>query len=376
MECSRQEALHPALAREAGRLALVVFGLALVWCGRAVEPPPRPRGTITSLQLPSGVVPQPRDGSSADELSGIAVDGDGTVYVADISWGAVYRIRSDGTADALIGGSASAVIGDGVGNAVRFWDPGQLGLDGHGNLFVPDIPDGAIQVIELASATVSTVAGRTAVGFRDGTTSVAEFDGPMGIAPSGDGRRIYIADTRNNVVRRVDLDASTVVTIAGSPAGGYADGPGARALLNQPASLAFDPRGDLWVNDAGNRVIRRIDLHDRAFGVTTISGRVGMSGYAEGPAEETLFGALCGMALGPDGTMFVADAGNRVVRSVAPNGTTNLVAGTPLPIDSNLPPGIDGAAADAVFTLPCGIAVGGDGTIYVADVHAVRRIRR
>ncbi len=183
--------------------------------------------------------------------SGIAIDKKENIFVSDIQNHAIRMIAPTGEVSTFAGGSQGDT--DGVGGQAQFNTPGGLAFDGQGNLFVADVGNNRIREI-TADRVVTTFAGSTK-GFTNGTTKEAKFASPTDIAFDSAGR-VLVADTANNCVRRVGLDGS-VTTLAGGSYGKI-DGLGSLAKFCYPENLAFDSSGCLYVSDTENSLIRMI----------------------------------------------------------------------------------------------------------------------
>jgi DNA-binding beta-propeller fold protein YncE len=215
------------------------------------------------------------------------------------------------------------LAGDGVagfrdGQSARFSDPWGVAVAGDGRVFVADAGDNdRIRVIDREGRT-AVFAGSSS-GFIDGPGALARFDTPSGLAIDDKGI-LYVADTGNDAVRRVDADG-IVTTIAGGHGRGDRDGPLAAARFNGPLGVAVDLRGDVYVADTYNHRIRRIDASGT---VTTIAG--GAPGFRDGPAAQARFDTPCSLAIGPDGSIWVADTRNRAIRRIGPDGNVSTLA--------------------------------------------------
>lgn len=209
--------------------------------------------------------------------------------------------------------------------------------------------------------TVSTVAG-SRHGLADGAGAEARFRGPMGLAHAHGA--LYVADVGNHAIRRIDA-SGRVTTFAGGTQG-FADGVGKAARFSYPRDVAADAAGNLYVADATNRRIRKITPDGR---VTTLAGQGGR-GRQDGAGERATFHSPWGLDVAPDGTVFVADCGNHVIRRVGADGRVSTLAGTPQRGYAN------GRGPAARFYLPRDVAVAEAGTLYVADAgnHRVRRV--
>jgi hypothetical protein len=161
--------------------------------------------------------------------------------------------------------------------------------------------------------------------------------------------------------------ASKVTVVAGSREGGYLDGPGAEAKFTEPAGIAADAAGVLYVTDNGNYRVRRIATDGT---VSTLAGG-GRGPFRDGTGEDAAFRTPTGIAVGPDGRIYVSDTGNARIRAITPDGVVTTFAGNG-----------EGASVDAQdplsasFISPRGLAFAPDGSLYVADANAMnlRRI--
>ena len=217
---------------------------------------------------------------------------------------------------------------------------------------------------------VETVAGTGIPGFLDG--EAARFNLPQAVLVISEGE-IVVLDTFNNLVRSVSgCETSTLSgrLLApdqfGFPAGSRLDGELGESLFFRPIGGAVDFLGRIMVADAFNHVIRVIDDEH----VFTLAGS-GDSGHADGETAEAMFNHPSDVAFGPCGSLFVADTLNHVVRKIDIYGMVSTIAGIPGSYGF-----YDGNADAALFNAPMGIAVSGDGVIFVSDTgnHLIRKI--
>ncbi|HEY0320737.1 MAG TPA: NHL repeat-containing protein [Pyrinomonadaceae bacterium] len=211
---------------------------------------------------------------------------------------------------------------------------------------------------------VSTLTGTGAPGFNDGQLNQARFADPFGIVVDSKGN-MYVADAgENNRIRKVTPEG-IVATIAGSDEG-FKDGQGASARFNTPSALALDAHDNLYVADTGNNAIRKITPEGM---VTTIAGG-GNAGFQDGPADDARFNAPVGVAVDAQGNVYVADTYNDRIRLITTYGQVATIAG-------GASPGyLDGAALNASFDTPCGLAIAPTGELYIADTgnNAIRKL--
>jgi len=222
--------------------------------------------------------------------------------------------------------------------------------------------------IAAAQDLVTTLAGQPLVsGASNGFRTNALFSDPAGIAVGPDGS-IYIADSQNHAIRKIDANgiASTLAGQLGVR--GFQNGTGTQAQFDTPCGIARDRDGNLFVSDTGNHTIRKI-APDGA--VTTVAGIPGDSGFANGSASTALFSSPLGIKVTTNGTAFVCDCGNHLVRAISPNGLVSTLAGDPGVWGSD-----DGAGASAHFNGPIGVVLDNEGNLFVSDSnnHTIRRI--
>lgn len=184
-------------------------------------------------------------------------------------------------------------------------------------------------------------------GMANGIGTAARFDTPSGIARNGQGN-LYVADRYNGVVRKIDPQGN-VTTFAGMPGErGYVDAQGANARFSVVSGIAVDGAGNVYVDDYGNALIRKITPDGR---VSTLAGHAGMSGHSDGQGSDALFGGNpSALAVDGGGNVYVAET--LYVRKIAPNGMVTTLAG----------PGTGAGFADLN-----GIAVDNAGNVYVVD---------
>lgn len=211
-------------------------------------------------------------------------------------------------------------------------------------------------------ANVTTVAGDATPVFRDGAQS--GFSDPFAVAVAIGGT-VYVADAgESNRIRKIAPDGN-VTTFAGGNEG-FFDGPTTSASFNTPSGLALGPDGNLFVADTGNNRIRKITRDGQ---VSTVAGN-GTAGYADGPASQAQFNGPIGVAVDKAGNIYVADTYNDRIRLIGTDGQVSTVAG------QGTPGYADGDRNTALFDTPCGIVIANDNSLIVADTgnHRLRKI--
>jgi sugar lactone lactonase YvrE len=344
-------------------------------------------------------------------LYGLASDGAGTLYAADEASVIVAVATATGAAHAIAGQPDTYGSADGVGAAATFSGPTGVALGPDHTLRIADTGNYSVRALATATSAVSTLAGAPAAAAAvDGTGSSARFDAPQGAAFDGT-RTLYVVDWNDDTVRAVDVASGAVRTLAGTAGvAGSADGTGPAAAFNQPTYAAYDGAGQLYVSDSGNFAVRRIDVATAA--VTTVAGGgfvpegLALDGsgalYVADSAFSTILrvdpktgatsafagahsrgcatgdgvggsAGFCGpqgLAYDGIGNLYVTD--NQSVRRVdLATAQVTTIAGSPGASGT-----ADGVGAAALFDSPSGLAYDGAGHLYVADSFnaTVRRI--
>jgi serine/threonine-protein kinase len=245
--------------------------------------------------------------------SGVAVDGEGSIIIAD--WGnhAVRKLTPDGTVSTLAG-SGRQGFADGAGTAAQFYYPRDVAVDGEDSIIIADYVNHRVRKI-TPDGTVSTLAGSGRAGFADGAGAAAQFNGPSGVAVDGKGS-IIITDSGNHRVRKITPDG-TVSTLAGSGSKGFAD--------NYSRGVAVDGEGSIIIADWGNHRVRKLT---RDGTVSTLAGS-GSKGFADGAGAAAQFKHPYGVAVDGEGNIIITDFSNQRLRKITPDGTVStLFAGT------------------------------------------------
>jgi HYDIN/CFA65/VesB-like, Ig-like domain len=330
-------------------------------------------GTVTTLAGTAGPTPSGANTPWLDLLNrpfGVATDGAGNLYVADTDSNVIRKVVLATGVMTTFAGSATSVTGeDGTGTAASFYQPQGIVGDGAGNLFVTDTSNDTIRKIVIATGAVTTLAGRLRQpDNNDGTGTNAGFENPMGIATDGAGN-LYVADTSNNMIRKIVIATGAVTTLAGSFQSGANDGTGANATFNGPTGIAADGAGNVYVSD-GNCTIRKIVIATGV--VTTLAGTVKQCTTLDGTGTAAHFFEPYGIASDGAGNLYVADSGDDTIRKIViATGVVTTFAGTPGQT------GIaDGTGAAARLSWPFGLVSDGAGNLYIADTgnNAIRKI--
>jgi sugar lactone lactonase YvrE len=375
--------------------------------------------TFTTFAGPVGG-PGSADGTGSDARffapAAVATDSGGNVYVADTDNHTIRKVSPTGVVTTVAG--LAGVFGnlDGIGGAARFDNPKGVAIDRAGNVYVADTYNETIRKITPAGM-VTTLAGSPGiVGSTDGRGSAARFSRPSGVA-TGSGGTVYVADTDNHTIRKI-TPTGTVTTVAGlAGAFGDADGTGAAARFDHPRGVAIDSGGNVYVLDGSRRgssdsgSLRKIDT---AGMVTTLADAAGRAIFFDEPAAVATDGGgnvyvtdqgklrkitpagvetnvsdavgshvasadgiriwesfFSGVATDSGGNVYGSDTRNHLIRKITPEGVVTTMAGSASTRGS-----ADGTGSAARFGSPEGMATDIDGNVYVADseTSSIRKI--
>lgn len=314
--------------------------------------------------------------------TGICISSDGAfLFVADYSGNRIRKINITTKAVTTLAGNGNSGYADGAGTSAQFSYPSGICISPAGDfLYVCDNGNSRIRKIEIANANVTTIAGDGNYSYADNATgTMASFNGPTDVKIAGDSV-LYVSDTENHLIRKVNISTTTVSTVAGMlNVGGFQNGIGTNAAFRLPKGLAVSNDGTkLYVADNGNNMIRMIEL--ASADVTSVSGE-GTAGFADNSNGALVkFNAPNGVAVvpGDDNLLYVADNSNHRLRQVNINtGATTTIAGNgAVPPASTFADNANGS--NAKFFYPTNLIVSPDNKdIYVADQgnFRVRRVK-
>ena len=260
--------------------------------------------------------------AALNEPYGIAIGRTGNLYIADRLNAVVRRVDASGMIATLAGTRAGFSGDNGPAARAGLVEPNGLGLDtAQRRLFIADVADHRVRVVDLMGGTISTFAGtgNAAHSGDGGTAASAGIFGARAVKIAADGT-VYILERQGSSLRAVDPRSGIITTVAGTGARGYSgdDGAALAAVFDAPKEMALDPEGDMLIVDTENHAIRRIDR--RAGIVTTIAGGHQGSHGDGGPATEAGLDRPHGVVVGPDGAIYIGDTNNHRIRKLSRSG--------------------------------------------------------
>ena len=301
----------------------------------------------------------------------LAVDSAGNLYFAEAATGRVRKVDRSGQVSTVAGSGLTGDSGDGgPATRARFGRIEGLALDPAGNIYIADADKNRIRRVDSAG-TIETIAGTGRFGWDGdgGPAASATLTAMSGVATDQNGN-LYIADTWADRIRKIDSHG-TISTVAGTGEEGRSGdgGPATEARLNRPHGVAIDGSGNIYIADTENHLVRRVDGSGT---ITTFAG-TGDEGYSGdgGAATDAQLDEPHAVAIDPTGNVFVADTRNRTVRRVDPAGIITTVAGTG-------PRGrgrVTGIGTEVRMSHPRALAIGRSGDVYIADQWANRVLR-
>ncbi len=335
-------------------------------------------------ELSPGDLDGPADRARFLGPTGLALTADDGLIVAETGANRVRIVRNSpqGRRVETIAGNGMLGNRDGSGAEAMFRRPTDVAVGPGGEIYVADSDNHTIRRIDPSPSggwTVSTVAGRGfTAGFADGPAKAARFNRPTSIEVDAAGN-LYVADQANNRIRMIRAGSADVVTLAGTgEAWGWRDAAiGSQAQFVHPTALALGNHGELYVFDTGNQLLRRINA-DPGRSVTTLAGRLFDSfGFNDGPGDQAQFRMQMGIAATPEGHVLLTDTANFRIRKVVPGADAATTRVFTIAGSGRMGSTLgSGAVADIVA--PTGIAVGRSGKLYVSDSYhqVIRELTR
>ena len=299
---------------------------------------------------------------------GVSVDANGNVYIADTGNSVIRKVDTSGKITTIAGNGMQGFSGDGgLATSASLYAPTRAVPDRSGNLYIADYYNQRIRKVDPAGI-IATFAGTGDFGYNgDGILATsAQLNSPYGIAVDSVGN-VYIADSFNYRIRKVDT-SGMITTIAGDGWGGAIGdgGPATSAELSEPEDVALDGHGNIYIADAANSKIRKIDSSGI---ITTLAGNGNFDfGGDGGPAASAVVNFPTGVTADSSGNVYIADFQNNRIRKVDSSGTITTIAGTGTSGFS----GDGGPPASAELSFSMEVAVDTAGNVYIADTNNAR----
>jgi len=343
-------------------LRCLCFLLFILSCGAGAQPVIR---TVAGTGS-KGIEGDGGPGVSAqvNDPGGICRGPDGSLYICDTANGRIRQLKPDGNLVTLVGASGE----------LKLKEPYEVRLDSAGNLFWVERLTHCVRRRDHQTGEVTMIAGNGTAGFSGdgGPADKAQLNEPhsIGFDKAGD---LYICDVKNHRIRKVDMKSRVISTFSGTgerkptPEGAAIAG----APLSGPRALDFDAAGNLWLALREGNAVLELDL---AKGVIHHVAGTGLKGFTGdgGPAKDATMNGPKGIAVGPNGNVYIADTENHAIRMIdTKKGTIELVAGTGQRGDN-----AESNPLKCQLARPHGIFVAADGNIFIGDTenHRVRVI--
>ena len=284
-------------------------------------------------------------------VAGVAADSAGNVYIADECNNRIRKV-SNGIITTVAGGGSSPAANNIPATAIQLDQPNLIAVDSAGNLYIAQEFNQGAPVLKIVNGVATQIAGNGARSFSGdgGPAGSAQFDNPAGVAVDSAGR-VYIADAVNNRVRMISNGIVTTIAGTGSAALGGDGGPAVNAQLSLPAAVALNPAGDLFIADVNNRRVRKVSQGV----ITTVNGTVGYN--------------PCSVAADSAGRVYLFDCRTHQILRVS-NGTAVAIAGngTELSNGENVP----ATSAGVAWVNEMAIDLSGD--LYLSDSGRIRKV--
>ena len=302
---------------------------------------------------------------------------DGALWFCEYDGHTVRRLDVQGQITTVVGNGKADYSGDGGAPlSASLNKPHEIRFDRAGQLYIADMLNHAIRRVDLQSGVITTIAGTGEAGFSGdgGPAAKAQLRQPHSIQFGPDGR-LFICDIGNHRVRVVDPTSGVIRTLAGTGERGstpdgarFADSP-----LNGPRTLDFDRAGNLWLALREGNQVFKLDLAAGTIHHVAGTGAKGFTGNG-GPAKEATLSGPKGISVAPDGKVYLADTESHSIRMIdLKTGRLELITGTGAKAD-----GPDGDPLRCGLARPHGVFVDADGALYIGDSenHRIRVIRR
>jgi DNA-binding beta-propeller fold protein YncE len=314
----------------------------------------------------------PATSAQLADPGGIARGPDGALYICDTANHKIRKLARDGRITTFAGTGEKGYAGDGgPATAAKLTDPYEVRFDRAGNVYWVERGTHTVRKVDVKTGIITTVAGTGRPGFSGdgGPAAQAQLSDPHSISLDR-ADNIYIADVRNQRVRKVDGKSGVITTVVGNGKREKAvDGAklGPETPVSGPRALDFDRDGNLWLALREGNAVYKLDLAKGTLHHVAGTGEKGFTGDG-GLAKTAKFDGPKGIAVGPDGKVYVVDTENHVIRVIDPKtGIIALAAGTGAKGD-----GPEGDPLKCAMNRPHGVFVDADGAVYIGDTDTYR----
>ncbi|MSU23173.1 MAG: hypothetical protein EXS32_05035 [Opitutus sp.] len=314
----------------------------------------------------------PATAAQLADPGGIARGPDGAFYLCDTANHRIRRVTPDGKISTVAGTGEKGWSGDGgPATAAKLAEPYEVRFDRTGYIFWVERLSHCVRRLDPKTGRITTVAGNGTAGFSGdgGLATAAQLSEPhsIGFDRAGD---LYLCDVKNHRIRHVAMQTGIITTLVGNgQRGPTPDGAkfGANTPVAGPRALDFDRDGNLWLALREGNAVYRLDLAHGTIHHLAGTGAKGFTGDG-GPAKLATLNGPKGIAVAPNGNVYIADTENQVIRVIDPRrGTISLAAGTGLKGD-----GPEGDPLHCALNRPHGVFVDVDGAVYVGDTDTYR----
>jgi len=321
----------------------------------------------------------PATSAELSDPSGILVDPSGNLYIGDNDNNRVRFVAATTGTISTIAGNGGLGDGESATSATLFFPVGAAVAGG--NIWIADSRNTLIRRVNPAGV-ISTISGQDYIFSYtgDGGPAVnATLNFPVGITADVS-HNLFIADSNNNVIRRIDASSGIITTVVGTGAAGFAGdgGPATKASMNLPSAVAVDTAGNLFISDSNNQRIRRVDFASGVITTVAGNGTAGFSGdggLAVSASLNLAFGDDGGVVIDATGNLYISDTNNSRIRRVdSVTGVITTVAGSSSFCASGKV-GDGGPATSASLCFPGGLAMDPSGNLFIADTFG-ERVRR
>jgi DNA-binding beta-propeller fold protein YncE len=306
------------------------------------------------------------------EPFGLDFTSDGKIVLVEYSGHKVSQIDSEGKVTTRAGLGEKGLV-DGPADKAKFNGPHNLAVAKSGDIYVADTLNNAVRKIDGKSGAVTTIAGKAKKWFAgdDGPAKDAEFNQLYHVALDADQTGLYVVDLGNFRVRKIDLKSGTIATVAGNGKKGVpADGAkAAEAPLVDPRACALDGKGRLYILERSGHAMRVVE--DGKIRTVVGTGKVGSTGDG-GPGTKATLNGPKFLWIDKSDDVLIADTENHLIRKyMAKDGTIVRIAGT----GKKGSGGLDGPPLEVELSRPHGVAIGPDGTLYIVDSENSRVLK-